>query len=58
MDHIYHIPDFIWVHLGSFLDSVAIHKLFHGAYGAFVNTDGFTVGIAAEVNASFNIVRR
>jgi hypothetical protein len=39
------------------LDSAAIHKLFDGVYGAFVNTDGFTVGAAAEMNAAFNIVR-
>lgn len=42
---------------GSFLDSASIHKLFDGVYGAFVNTDGFTVGAAAEMNAAFNIVR-
>ncbi|KAF8310196.1 NAD(P)-binding protein [Clavulina sp. PMI_390] len=40
---------------GSFLDFRNIHKLFEGAYGAFVNTDSFTVGADAELNAAFNI---
>lgn len=39
------------------MDSAVLHKLFEGAYGAFVNTDGFTVGAAAEMEAAFNIVR-
>ena len=34
-----------------------IHQLFDGVYGAFMNTDGFTVGAAAETDAAFNIVR-
>lgn len=42
---------------GSFLDTDAIDKLFEGdVYGAFVNTDGFTVGSAAEMQAAFKIV--
>ncbi|KAF8319405.1 NAD(P)-binding protein [Clavulina sp. PMI_390] len=41
---------------GSFTDSDAIHRLFEGGvYGAYVNTDGFTVGIAAETTAAFQI---
>lgn len=42
---------------GSFLDAATIHKLFEGAYGAFVNTDTFTVGASVEVQAAFVIVR-
>lgn len=48
--------DALWV-LGSFLDFAVINKLFEGVHGAFVNTDSFTVGAAAEMNAAFNIVR-
>lgn len=43
--------------LGSFMDPNAIHELFKDVYGAFVNTDGFTVGAAAETHAAFIIVR-
>lgn len=38
------------------MDFDLLRKLFEGAYGAFVNTDGFTVGAAAELHAAFNIV--
>lgn len=44
-------------YLGSFLDPATIHELFKGAYGAFVNTDGFAVGAAVETNSAFVIVR-
>ncbi|KAF8317695.1 NAD(P)-binding protein [Clavulina sp. PMI_390] len=40
---------------GSFMDYDAVEKLFEGAYGAYVNTDTFTVGAAAETTAAFNI---
>ncbi|KAF8317696.1 nmrA-family protein [Clavulina sp. PMI_390] len=40
---------------GSFMDYDAVGKLFEGAYGAFVNTDTFTVGASAETTAAFNI---
>ncbi|KAF8305359.1 NAD-P-binding protein [Clavulina sp. PMI_390] len=40
---------------GSFTDFDSIHRLFEGCYGAFVNTDSFTVGAAVEINAAFNI---
>lgn len=39
------------------MDPIAIHELFKDVYGAFVNTDGFTVGAAAETHAAFIIVR-
>lgn len=42
---------------GSFLEPKDIRKLFDGAYGAFVNTDSFTVGAAVEMHAAFVIVR-
>lgn len=38
------------------MDFDVIHKLFEGVHGAFVNTDSFTVGAAAELDAAFNIV--
>lgn len=38
------------------MDSSIIHTLFEGAYGAFVNTDGFTVGAAAELMGAITIV--
>lgn len=38
------------------MDFELLRKLFEDAYGAFVNTDGFTVGAAAELHAAFNIV--
>ncbi|KAF8305361.1 NAD(P)-binding protein [Clavulina sp. PMI_390] len=40
---------------GSFLDNDAVHKLFEGCYGAYVNTDSFTVGAQAEIHAAINI---
>ncbi|KAF8305362.1 nmrA-family protein [Clavulina sp. PMI_390] len=40
---------------GSLLNDDDIHKLFEGCYGAYVNTDGFTVGAAAEVQAAISI---
>ncbi|KAF8319408.1 NAD(P)-binding protein [Clavulina sp. PMI_390] len=40
---------------GSFLDNSAVLRLFDGAYGAFVNTDGFTVGMAKEILAAIEI---
>ncbi|KAF8317694.1 NAD(P)-binding protein [Clavulina sp. PMI_390] len=40
---------------GSFMDYDVVGNLFEGAYGAFVNTDTFTVGAAAETTAAFNI---
>jgi len=40
---------------GSFLDFKAIERLFDGVYGAFVNTDGFSVGEQAEVHAGLVI---
>ncbi|KAF8319406.1 NAD(P)-binding protein [Clavulina sp. PMI_390] len=40
--------------LGSFMDTPTIEKLLDGAYGVFVNTDGFTVG-TEETTAAFNI---
>lgn len=43
-------------HGGSFLDMTAVEKLFDGAYGAFVNTDSFTVGATAELEIAFKIV--
>ena len=43
---------------GDFMDASIIHTLFTGAYGAFVNTDGFTVGEAAEMLGAITIVSR
>ncbi|KAF8310126.1 nmrA-family protein [Clavulina sp. PMI_390] len=40
---------------GSFTDRDAVDKLFVGAYGAFVNTDTYTVGAPAELVAAFMI---
>ncbi|KAF8310122.1 NAD-P-binding protein [Clavulina sp. PMI_390] len=40
---------------GTFMDREAVSKLFEGAYGAFVNTDTYTVGAAAETTAAFII---
>ncbi|KAF8585889.1 NAD(P)-binding protein [Ramaria rubella] len=40
---------------GSFMDFCSIEKAFRGAYGAFVNTDGFTVGEQAEIFAGMRI---
>ncbi|KAI0317726.1 hypothetical protein OF83DRAFT_1045243, partial [Amylostereum chailletii] len=34
---------------GSFTDMAAVEKALHGAYGAFVNTDGFNVSEATEI---------
>lgn len=34
----------------------AVERLFDGAYGAFVNTDSFTVGATAELETAFKIV--
>lgn len=39
------------------MDAAVVHQLFEGAYGAFVNTDGFAVGAANELNAAVIIVR-
>lgn len=43
--------------IGSFLEPATLHKLFKGAYGAFVNTDTFTIGATAELHSAFVIVR-
>ncbi|KAF8340698.1 uncharacterized protein EI90DRAFT_2906225 [Cantharellus anzutake] len=40
---------------GSFLDFKVVADLFQGAYGAFVNTDGFSVGEQAETYAGLAI---
>ncbi|KAF8310116.1 NAD-P-binding protein [Clavulina sp. PMI_390] len=40
---------------GTFLDREAVSKLLDGAYGAFVNTDTYTVGAQAETTAAFVI---
>lgn len=34
----------------------AVGRLFDGAYGAFVNTDSFTVGATVELETAFKIV--
>ncbi|KAJ7433425.1 NAD(P)-binding protein, partial [Mycena galericulata] len=40
---------------GSFTDFAAVAKALDGAYGAWVNTDGFTVGEAEEIYAGMRI---
>ncbi|KAF8310289.1 NAD(P)-binding protein [Clavulina sp. PMI_390] len=40
---------------GSWMDHATVHKLFEGAYGAYVNTDTYTVGGAKELTAAFEI---
>ncbi|KAJ7704331.1 NAD-P-binding protein [Mycena rosella] len=43
------------VRAGSFSDAVAVATALDGAYGAWVNTDGFTVGEAEEIYAGMRI---
>ncbi|KAF8310276.1 NAD(P)-binding protein [Clavulina sp. PMI_390] len=40
---------------GSYTDPNTIHRLFEGAHGAYVNTDGYTVGAAKELHTAFEI---
>lgn len=40
---------------GSFGDFPVVSKLFDGVYGAFVNTDGFSVGEVAELHIGVRI---
>ncbi|KAJ7873533.1 NAD-P-binding protein [Mycena olivaceomarginata] len=40
---------------GSFMDFDSVARALKGAYGAWVNTDGFTVGEAAEIYAGMRI---
>ncbi|KAJ7709060.1 nmrA-family protein [Mycena olivaceomarginata] len=40
---------------GSFMDFDSVARALEGAYGAWVNTDGFTVGEAAEIYAGMRI---
>ena len=42
-------------YLGSFEDSFAVFKAFEGVYGAWVNTDGFTVGEQKEIYCGMRI---
>ena len=41
--------------LGSFMDFAAVEGALQGVYGAWVNTDGFTVGEEREVFAGIKI---
>jgi hypothetical protein len=41
--------DGVEVMQGSFMDFESVARALEGAYGAWVNTDGFTVGEAAEI---------
>ncbi|CAK5283344.1 unnamed protein product [Mycena citricolor] len=43
------------VRAGTFEDQAAIVKGLDGAYGAYINTDGFTVGEVREVHAGMSI---
>jgi len=40
---------------GSFMDFDVVRKGMEGAYGAYINTDGFTVGAQAELHAGIRI---
>ncbi|KAJ7139176.1 NAD-P-binding protein [Mycena epipterygia] len=40
---------------GSFVDAATVARALEGAYGAWVNTDGFTVGAAEETYAGMRI---
>lgn len=40
---------------GAFDDFPSVAKAFEGVYGAFVNTDGFTVGEQKEIYAGMKI---
>lgn len=41
--------------LGSFMNFEDVKKALIGVYGAFVNTDGFTVPMAQEIHAGIRI---
>lgn len=44
-----------WHCTGNYKDNKTLPKLFEGAYGAFVNTDGFSVGAALEGLAAHHL---